>query len=334
MPSDTELPIVIFDTSALKALGESIQNQKLHRLLYCSTNGHIDLYIPYKVIQERASQIVEKQRRIISRSDNFTDEEKQEKLRDLYSDLPKEIKRLRLLLEKNGATILNTEPRHRRKAQVIIEGNAYECSEKKDKDERDAIITEVAVGLATKKQSGNFIFAVNDRGPKGLVNDYQYEEGQTASISLYGSNEILDRLLVSLPEDGSKNVSSVSDDELSPLDIQTVVDTAQERPPSLANFNMEEAQREMAERFKFSQQCLIAASHLMFPATDKEGVVEKLKLAWDIDPSETEGAASYLMNEGYLEDLYGDYSVTNEDFAEQAIYALGNDINNLIEVLD
>jgi hypothetical protein len=328
MPSDTEPPpIVIFDTSALKPLGESIDKPNLHRLLHCSVNGYLQLYMPHEVLSERASQEVEKKLKI-ERRRHSQENQNLEKIHEINGSLPIEQRRLYLMFEKNGASILATEPRHRRKANSLIEKNTYDCSEMEDKDRRDAIIAEVAIELATKEKGKRLIFAVNDKFPRKIIND------SDVNITLYDNNEILHKLLAHLPEDGSKNVSSVSDDELSPLDIQTVVDTAQERPPSLANFNMEEAQREMAERFKFSQQCLIAASHLMFPETDKEGVAEKLKQAWDIEPTETEGAANYLMKAGHLEDLYGDYSVTNEDFAEQAIYALGNDINNLIKVLD
>ena len=122
--------------------------------------------------------------------------------------------------------------------------------------------------------------------------------------------------------------------DVQPIQAPAYGAEAAELPPSLERFNMQEAQAEMAERFKLSQQCLVAASHLMFPATDKGTVAEKIRLAWGLEPTETEGAASYLMKEGHIEDLYGDYNVLNEDFAEQAIFALGDGISRLIEVLD
>lgn len=328
---DAKPPIVILDTCAFRNIGESTNNSNYTKLLQCAINGHIDLRIPQAVIDERAAQIFEAKYHHTIRG--VGNEDVQIGINEARH---KEETRIRLTLIKNGANIIGREQSHDRYAREQTGVSPPFGHGTKSNDYRDALICkaifEVAEGNTDRK-----IYAVStDKGARDRLTAYNNRTPKPQNqINVFEHGHKFITRVVNTFTDCPIPVVPITDEDLRPVEAPHFRDReGVDRNPQSGQFEIEASLIEMAERLKTSQRCLMATTQLMFPITDKQSISDKMERAWGFDPPETEGAAQFLIRNGFLEDLSGTYIVRHDDFAEQAIISLGEDVNRLLEVLD
>lgn len=328
---DSKPPIVILDTCAFRNIGDSTSNSNYAKLLQCAINGHIDLRMPQVVIGERAAQIHEA--KYYNTLRGVGNENTQIPINEA---LYREETRIRLTLIKNGAKIIGREQSHDRFAREQTGVSPPFDSGTKKNDYRDAMICKAIFEVA-EENADRKIYAVSaDKGARDRITAYNDGTPRPANrINVFEHGHIFIARIIDAYSDCPIPVYEITDDDLRPVEAPHFRDReGVQREERADNFNMDESLREMAERLQSSQKCLMATTQLMFPVTDKKSVLDKMQQAWGFDPPETEGAAQFLIRNGFLEDLSGTYIVRHDDFAEQAIISLGEDVNRLLEVLD
>tara|TARA_R110001592_G_scaffold20926_18_gene84752 strand:+ start:305 stop:1168 length:864 start_codon:yes stop_codon:yes gene_type:complete len=244
--------------------------------------------------------------------------------------------RIRLTLIKNGAKIIEREQSHDRYARAETGVSPPFDSGTKKNDYRDAMICKAIFEVAEENTDRKIYAVSTDKGARDRLTTYNDTNPKPANqINVFEHGHKFIAKIIDTYTDCPISVVQITGEDLRPVEAPHFRDRQDvEREEQLSGFDMEDSLREMAERLQISQKCLMATTHLMFPATDKQSVSDKMQSAWGFDLPETEGAAQFLIRNGFLEDLSGTYIVRHDDFAMQAIESIGEDVNRLLEVLD